>query len=104
MRLISIWLVAIGFTTLVACGGAEVTVGDGADKAEEADKGGDDEAAEEEEAEEEEAAEDDAPAEPELICCEAKNKKGVLMKKRTRKGACDKMQGKIIADDQCPAE
>lgn len=129
MRLFSIWLIALGFTTLVACGGAEVTVGDGGEKAEEPAKDADEKAeepAEGEEKGEEEAPADGAPADgeagdgeagggeagggdgaapaPEMVCCEAKNKAGKTMKRLTRKGACNKLGGKALPEAECPAQ
>lgn len=104
MRLMSIWLLALGFTTLVACGGSvEVTTGDeteeeaGGDEGE-ADEGEADE--EEGEADEGEEAGDDGEATAQ-VCCEL-NKGGKKMRRRMTSEVCSERKGNEMELDKCP--
>lgn len=109
MRKISILLLAFGIGTLVACGGAEVTVNEGDDHAEEAkgDEKAEEKAEEEgsdEKAEEEGAAEEEAPAAggdaAAKVCCEMKSKDGPLTR-MVDPEMCKKRKGTELDKEKC---
>lgn len=112
MRKISILLIAFGIGTLVACGGAEVTVNEGDDHAEEEAKtDGEDNADEEksDEAEEAEEGEGDAAEGGEAeeggeavpkVCCEMKSKKGPMIR-MVEPAMCKQRKGTEVDKAKC---